>query len=165
MKKERMMADMFHASEVIEIALRIEQNGGTFYGLAADKMTNPPIKELFLDLAKEERKHFDVFQKLLSRASHWEPLGVYAVEYKDYMDCLASHNVFTEEKTAQEAVERITDEKEALHFAQGIEKDSILFYIEMRNLVPEGEREIVDSLIGEEKKHLVRLIKLEHDLR
>lgn len=157
------MAELFHASEVVEVALRIEQNGGTFYGILADKMTDPPVKQLFQELAAEEQKHYETFQELLSRAAHWEPIGVYAAEYKDYMDCLAEHNVFNRGNTATEITDKITDKIEALHYAQGIEKDSILFYMEMKDCVPEGESKIIESLIAEEKKHLFRLMKMEID--
>jgi rubrerythrin len=155
------MTDLFNASEIVEVALRIEQNGGTFYGLLADKMSDPQVKKLFGDLAKEERKHFETFQQIHARASHWEPLGTYAAEYRDYMDCLASHNVFNRKNTAGEVTGRITDKKEALKYAQGVEKDSILFYMEMKEAVPPGEREIIEDLIRQEKIHLTRLIEME----
>jgi len=155
------MTELFHASEVVEVALQIEQNGGTFYGLLADKMTDPPVKQLFQDLAKAEQKHYETFQELLSRAAHWEPVGVYAAEYKDYMDCLVSHNVFNRENTAKEVTDKITDKTQALRYSQNIEKDSILFYMEMKECVPETERKIIEALIAEEKKHLLRLIKME----
>lgn len=157
------MTELFHASEVVEVALRIEQNGGTFYGLLGDKMTDPPVKQLFQDLAVEEQKHYETFQELLSRAAHWEPVGVYAAEYRDYMECLASHNVFNRGNTAKEITDKIADKIEALHYAQDIEKDSILFYMEMKECVPEGERKIIEALIEEEKKHLFSLIKMEID--
>jgi rubrerythrin len=158
------MTSLFHASEIVEVALHIEQNGGTFYGLLADKMPNPSVKELFQDLAQEERKHFETFQKILARDGHWEPLGTYAAEYRDYMDCLVSHNVFTRENTAPQVTEQIVDEKKALQYARAIEKDSILFYMEMKESVPDKERCIIEELIEEEKKHLTRLTRIEEDL-
>jgi rubrerythrin len=159
-----MMTEVLHASEIVEIALRIEKNGEIFYGLLADKMTDSSVKELFLDLANEERKHFEIFKSLYSHASHWEPLETFLVEYRDYIDSLVSHNVFTRVNTAREVTERITTPKEALLYAQGIEKDSILLFIEMKACVPARESEIIEELIQEEKRHLTRLIKMEHDL-
>ena len=154
------MSDMFYASEIVKVALLIEQNGGTFYGLLADKMSNPSVKNLFLQLVEEERKHFQVFSELLSRANHWEPVGMYAVEYKSYMDYLASQNVFTEEKTCQEVTGKITTDQAALEYACGFEKDSILFYEGMKKYVPDNEIETIEKIINAEAKHLIRLVDM-----
>ncbi len=157
------MTSLFHASEIIEVGLRIEQNGGTFYWLLADKMTDQAVKELFLELAKEEEKHFDTLQELHNQAVNWEPLGTYAAEYRDYMECLAANNVFNKRNTAEEVTGGIKDKKDAIEYAQQIEKDSILFYMEMKESVPEKEKGIIQELIHEEKRHLFLLMKMELD--
>jgi rubrerythrin len=51
--------------EIIEIAVRIEENGEEFYTAAAKifkEMTD--VKGLFLDLAEKELTHIAIFQKL-----------------------------------------------------------------------------------------------------
>ena len=39
----------------------------------------------------------------------------------------------------------------------GFEKDSILFYSEVRGMVPSQDQQIVDMIVSEEKKHLSEL--------
>jgi len=56
-------------------------------------------------------------------------------------------------------------EEEALYIAMGFERDSILFYYEMSNLVPERERGIVKELVEQEKEHLRKLNDIRRELR
>ena len=51
--------------EIIEIAIRIEENGYEFYNAAAEKSKgSPDLKGLFSDLAEKELIHIAIFQKL-----------------------------------------------------------------------------------------------------
>ena len=52
---------------------------------------------------------------------------------------------------------KVKDEKHAIELGIGFEKDSILFYHEMENFVPEAERSIIENLLKEEQRHLKKL--------
>ena len=54
---------------------------------------------------------------------------------------------------------------EALEIGIGFEKDSILFYSEIRGMVPRQDQEIVDVITNEEKKHLSELSYMAHKLK
>jgi len=45
----------------------------------------------------------------------------------------------------------------AIDFAIGREMDSILYYQEVRAFVPERQKEVVDRIIEEERKHFIML--------
>lgn len=60
---------------------------------------------------------------------------------------------------------KASSEAEALHIGIIAEKDSILFYSEMRNLVRESDRHIIDAIVGEEKAHLRQLSQLKAKLQ
>jgi rubrerythrin len=53
--------------------------------------------------------------------------------------------------------EELEDEEEALRMALGFEKDTLLFYYDLREMLPAKERETVDKIIREEKSHALRL--------
>jgi rubrerythrin len=55
---------------------------------------------------------------------------------------------------------QVQTEQEALKLAMSFERDSILFFKEMKDFVPEGEKKFVDQCIEEERKHLIRLKQL-----
>ena len=56
---------VFTATEALEMALEIEENGELFYNEASAKSTDAEVKELFEALAAQERGHYQVFQKML----------------------------------------------------------------------------------------------------
>ena len=53
---------------------------------------------------------------------------------------------------------------EALELAVGAEKDSILFYYEMRDIMPQRAQQTVNKIIAEEKSHLRQLSELKKKL-
>jgi rubrerythrin len=53
------------------------------------------------------------------------------------------------------SMDRIKSAKEAVNFAMGFEKETLLYFLEMRNLVK--EKEVVDEVINEEKSHIMWL--------
>ena len=68
---------------------------------------------------------------------------------------------------SQEAFEKklneIQDAAAALEFAIGVEWDSIHYYQELKGMVPERSRAQLNELIGEERKHFVKLVKLKKE--
>lgn len=76
--------------DVVNFAIRIEENGERFYREAAEIITNRPVKELFERLAKEEIVHRKTFERLLSGLGDYQPQETYEGEYlaylKDYID-------------------------------------------------------------------------------
>ena len=58
----------YSGQEIVEIAIRLEENGYAFYIAAAEMIREPnDTKNLFLDLAEKETMHIAVFQKLLEK--------------------------------------------------------------------------------------------------
>jgi hypothetical protein len=71
-----------------------------------------------------------------------------------YLQALANMRVFFEKKIDPSSMEEI------LKSAIEAEKDSIIFYLGMRDLVPEKSgKDKIDAIIGEEKKHIQLLSK------
>ena len=59
---------------------------------------------------------------------------------------------------------KVNSDAEALQIAMGAEKDSILFYVEVRDLVRRSERKLVGKIIEEEKSHLRQLMEIKKSL-
>jgi rubrerythrin len=53
---------------------------------------------------------------------------------------------------------------EAMELAMGAEKDSILFYYGMKDIVPKRVQLTVDKIINEEKSHLRQLWELKKEM-
>ena len=147
----------FSGSEIIEVAIQIERNGYSFYKTLADSLNDKDIKNLFTHLADEEEKHIKSFESLYDSFKEYKPDIADEKEYYDYINMLASMNVFTKKEGIDATLSKIKDKKDALDMAIRFEKDSIVFFAEIKGLVRESERGAVEDLICEEQRHLRRL--------
>jgi rubrerythrin len=59
---------------------------------------------------------------------------------------------------------RAESDTEALELAIRAEKDSILFYYQMREIMPQRAQPTVNKIIAEEKSHLRQLSELKRKL-
>ncbi|MFN7171029.1 MAG: ferritin-like domain-containing protein, partial [Candidatus Omnitrophota bacterium] len=128
------------ASEVLEFAIRIEENGEIFYREVSKKVEQRKVKDLFNFLAEEEVKHRKVFEEMLSQIENYQPPESYPGEYFAYLRAYAEGHIFTKEKKGALMAKKMHTAKEAIDFAMEIELDSILYYLETKNLVPEHQR-------------------------
>ena len=159
------MANLFKPSEILKIALRIEENGSEYYLEAKERASTPEMAGLFGFLAEEEVRHLELFSKMLSGIGKEKVAESYAGEHDAYIRALAGSHVFTRDSVGKEMVARANDEKEILEFALGFEKDSILLYYEMLDLVPASKRKVVEEVIREEKSHVRKLNEIRASLR
>jgi rubrerythrin len=160
LKRRIEMAVFFSGSELLEIAIGIERNGMAFYQALADKTGNRDIKDIYNYLAGEEKKHLDTFQGMSDSLGQIKPPETYTEEYMLYLKSLVDSAVFSNVNEAQQKAGKMSNEIEALDTGIQAEKDSILFYMELQNLVRERDRKVVLNIVDEEKKHLRQLSEL-----
>ncbi len=152
---------VFTAAEAINMALRIEQNGEIFYKGIAQKTQDPEVRAVLEDLAVQEQRHYNAFMKLSSYVmeppSHspqeWE-------EYVQYLQVAVDNAIFAGPDKALALAESVTDVRQALQMALGFEKDTLLFYYDLRELMRESDRLLIGEIIREEKAHVRRLASL-----
>ncbi len=147
---------IFQPSEIFQFAIKIEENGEKFYREMAQKLDDKEIKELFSALAEEEVKHKRTYEGMVSKIEEYEPFENYPGEYFAYLRAYADNHIFTPEKLSHE-MEKIKDAASALQFAINRELDSILYYQEVKKLVPQAQRDLIDKIIDEERRHFVKL--------
>ena len=87
-----------------------------------------------------------------------------AEEYAAYLQALLDSAVFTDDFIAGEIATRASSDAEAMELAIGAEKDSILFYYEMKETMPKPAQSVVNNIITEEKSHLRQLSELKEKL-
>ena len=154
------MAVFFSGSELLEIAMGIERNGMAFYQALADKTGKRDVKDIYTYLAGEEKKHLDTFQGMSDSLGQVKLPETYTEEYMLYLKSLVDSAVFSNVNEAQQKAGKMSNEIEALDTGIQAEKDSILFYMELQNLVRERDRKVVLNIVDEEKKHLRQLSEL-----
>lgn len=149
------------AEDALELAMNIETNGEAFYKAVAAKAGNSDVQAMFEDLAVQETRHYAVFHKL-SEATAGNPLMTAAQwdEYQDYLQATVQSSLFEGPDRALAAAEKVADEQEAIQMAIGFEKETLLFFYNLSDLVSERDRKTVQRIIDEEKSHVQRLAKM-----
>ena len=100
----------------------------------------------------------------MAEADKFKPPETYAGEYTAYLEALVDSAVFADDVVTSEMVTRVDSDIEALELAIGLEKDSILFYYQMKDLVPPRVEATLDRIISEEKSHLRDLAGIKKQL-
>jgi rubrerythrin len=154
---------VFEPSEVFQFAIRIEEGGEKFYRGMASRIENTEVKSLFAALADDEVRHKKTYQGMVSKIEEYEPVESYPGEYFSYLRAYADNIIFTPQRMEEE-MKKIKDAASALKFAIDRELDSILYYQEVKNLVPKNQRSEIDKIIEEERKHFMKLTKCSSDV-
>ncbi|MFA5864596.1 MAG: ferritin family protein [Phycisphaerae bacterium] len=155
------MSVTFNADEVLTLAMKIERNGARFYYRASENMPTPSAKSLFKGLAVLEETHEKTFAAMKTELSDQERTEtVFDPENQnaDYLQALANGRVFdihTDPVTKLTGRESLRD---IIILAIGMEKDSIIFYLGMKEIVPpQLGKNRIDAIIKEEMRHITVL--------
>ena len=154
----------FSGSELINIAVDIERRGIAFYDIMAKSTDNAVARDAFQYLADMERMHIHIFQGMLDEVDKYQIPETYTGEYVAYLQALVDSAVFTDDAITSEMATRAGSDIEAMELAIGAEKDSILFYYEMKEILPQQAQSTVTKIIAEEKSHLRQLSELKKKL-
>lgn len=143
--------------EIIEIAMRLEESGEAFYHDAAEKAASTEIKTLFEELAVQEQYHCRAFQQmgrgvveLALSPEQWD-------QFQAYTGALLRQSFFEKPEGALSQAIEATDEQGALQAAVDFEKETLLFFHELRGVVRGPARQTMDHIIEEERRHIQRL--------
>ena len=154
------MASLFTGSQIVELAIQIEKNGEAFYQAAKKVATSEDAKGVFDYLMSEERRHSATFQGLLKGLELTRPPESYEGEWDAYLKTAAAEHMFTDDARAKAVIAQVKSQGQAIEFAIGFEKDSIILFYELGELVQGKNKDIVEKLVNEEKEHLRRLSTL-----
>jgi rubrerythrin len=155
------MADLFKANDVVLAAIEIEKRGEKFYLHLADQAEDSKIRKAFEHLAREEVKHKAMFEGLYTRLGKATlPARSDEQEFLTYLNALIDSHPLFRFKDLEEMKEQIVSRKGALQMAIQFEKESILFFMEMRDFVPESEKKFINQCVEEERDHLRQLTEM-----
>ncbi len=151
------MPNEFNANDIFEIAVKIEQNGAKFYRDAAEKIDDDKNKQFLIELAAMEDGHEKTFADMQKELKGNETAPTFFDPENEnalYLKALADARVFAKKE------EPNNNFKDILHSAIQAEKDSIVFYLGIKELVPEkAGKSKVDAIIKEEMSHIKLLVK------
>ena len=147
----------FNADDIFEMAEQIERNGVKFYRTASENITDPQSKKFLIQLSQMEEEHAKLYASLRAALPEKEKtVTVFDPDNESvlYLRALADTRVFFEKTIDMKSM------KEILKSAIEAEKDSIVFYLGMKDVVPESlGKSRIDHIIKEEMGHIRSLSK------
>jgi len=152
------MGIKFNASEILDMAIKIERNGAAFYAAAAAISKEEKAKKLLTRLAEWEKSHeltFKAMKEDLGAADQEAVAFDPNNEVILYLNAMADRNVFNVDDSPAKALTGKETLESILRKAIMMEKDSIVFYVGLKELVPESlGRDKIDNIIHEEMGHI-----------
>lgn len=147
----------YSGQEIIEIAVRIEENGNEFYTAAAKAIKqNNDIKGLLLDLADKELIHIAIFQKMAKKFEA-ENFEFNSDEVSDYINYLADQHIFGKAGAGAALAKTVSTPLEALEIALKFENDSVTFFTELEKRTQSDAKQLIRQIIEEEKEHAAEI--------
>lgn len=134
---------------VYDFALKMELDGKAYYQQLSEKTSLAGLKNIFLQLAADEQKHYDVLQSLQQKS----PAPMQATTVLEQ-----SQNLFEKLLTEKSAATQLRNDLDGYRYAMKLEADSFRFYEASANREPEPEaRAILLKIADEEHKHFTVL--------
>jgi len=158
------MALGFNLDEVFEMAIRIEENGAAFYRKAAGLQSNAKNREFLEKLAAMEDGHKATFEQMRKSLTENEKGGKVFDPHDElslYLSAMADTHGGEGSPSVADSLTGTETMEEVLTTAIGLEKESILFYLGLKDMVPpKYGRERIDGIIQEERSHIAQLTSL-----
>ncbi len=154
--------ERFSISEVIEQAVRTEKLGYEFYSVMAEKFKkDKKLNKLFETLAVKEKQHEKRFAELKDKIKDEEIEGW--EEVSEYLRAIVESEFFLGKNKSLPSLRNIKTMAGAVKFALGFEKETLLYYHNLRDIVK--EKYVIDEIVQEEKQHIIWLSDFRRTLK
>jgi rubrerythrin len=151
--------------EVIEMAVKTEQTGQKFYSQVAKKTKSKILAQLFNFLASEELKHEKTYKKLYNIIKDDPRAMPYNLDEMGlYLQAITDSKFFLSSDKALNSISKVKTPKALLDYAIQFEKETMLFYLEILNMINEKNKPIVDRIIIQEKHHIRKLTSMKQEV-
>ncbi|MBN2355815.1 hypothetical protein JXO59_06855 [candidate division KSB1 bacterium] len=157
------MANLFLASEIMEMSIIEERNGAAFYAALADATSNEKLREAAAAIAAQEKMHELRFTKMHEQLEQSEPSESYPGEYDAYIQSLLRNKMFSDEEDAISSASNM-NEKEAIEFALRTEQAALNLYHELQKHIDQRDLDAIQETITEEENHVTQLQELLHQI-
>jgi rubrerythrin len=150
---------MFSIYEIVDLAVRIEENGEHFYRNLSKDVMNPALEPLFRWLADAEVQHREWFMNLKAKLRPKRDRGQLEAIGGSILQEILGARTFSLEDADFSKVDNV---KDLIHIALEFEKDTILFFEIIQGLADDQETSTgLGRIIGEENNHIKMLQELQ----
>jgi rubrerythrin len=145
--------EYFSIDEILEQAIQTENLGHQFYTAMADKFKeDEELRKLFLTLAGKEIEHKKLYTSMKEMVDQSTPVAEDWEEVSQYMRAFVESEFFLGNKKSLTGMDNIKTVAEAVRYALGFEKETLLYFIGLRDVAP--QKTVVDLIIDEERCHI-----------
>lgn len=155
---------LFNMRDIFAVAIKIEERGETFYREVARRVTQESVQKLFTQLANDEVEHKRIFNQMAQQLGEHNLAQDAQKEFLSYLEAFSESLIFEEPDKLPYDVQQAFDLQRAVLYAIEKELDSVLFYKEVKEMVPASEQGLLDQIISEERRHVVNLSWLKINL-
>ncbi|HXY61861.1 MAG TPA: ferritin family protein [Nitrospirota bacterium] len=145
----------YSIDEIMEMAIQTEKLGFKFYSTIAEKFKKDEgLVRLFTTLADKEKVHEKTFTdlKVSVEKSGIDVEPVQWEEVSNYMRAFVESEFFLGKGKALPTMDHIKTVADAVKFAIGFEKETLLYFMELKSIVK--EKDVIEEVINEEKSHV-----------
>ena len=150
--------ERYSLTEIVEQAVQTERLGYQFYTSMMERFRDDKgLKDLFSALASAEVKHEKKFSELKAavKEAPYENMDDVSL----YLRAISESEFFLGREKALPSLEGVKTVKDAVDYAIGFEKETLLYFYSVRDIV--GNSGVIDDIIEEEKSHIIWLGKFQ----
>jgi rubrerythrin len=163
MKGEKMSVK-YTSKDVLEMTIQAKGRGASLYMVLARGSENYHVSQLFAKLAHDEQRHKVSLQQWVGSLEASAQQEAYPGERSMFLKSLVDENTYSCTEVEQKAIESSINVYEALKAGINFEKDFMLFLYELKQCVKGDGKEIIDTLLDEETKHLREMFETKDKL-
>jgi rubrerythrin len=146
---------MFSIREIIDIAIKIEKNGESFYRDAMEKISDPALKPVLLFLADQEHEHAQWFERLKDKTKTAEGNQKVAEIGEAMLQNLIGDQTFSLDEANLSELDTV---ESLIELAIELEEDTILFYQMLQAFIEDSATLAgLNEIIAEENRHIEML--------
>lgn len=146
---------MFSIQEILDLAIRLENNGESVYRQAVDEISEPELVSLLQWMADEEVKHARWFAELKQKLkTHSANLFMAEMSREVFADFLGEKS-FSHQDVDFSKIDRVGD---LVAVFIEFERDTILFFETLKPFIEDTDTlSHLDEIIAEENEHIETL--------
>ena len=146
---------MFTFSDILHIAVKIEENGEAYYRRAIKSVSDPDLVRMFQWLAQQEADHACGFADMRTRIHGTTEDPQLAGIGRALLRDAVSEKGFSLDDTQASDIDRV---QKLIALSVTFEQDTVEFYELLRPFVADvRDRQLLDEIITQEKDHIAQL--------
>jgi rubrerythrin len=146
---------MFSIQEILDIAIRLENNGESVYRHAVDDVSEPELVSLLQWMADEELEHARWFSELKHKFKTHSTEPFMAEMSREVFADFLGEKSFSHQDVDFSKIDRVSD---LVAVFIEFEKDTILFYETLKPFIEDNDTlNNLEKIIAEENKHIAQL--------